>query len=144
MSDAQIVSGTRRAIKEMSDGTIRVQVDIDPRYRAAFWALFPSIDMPVALAPLVGDFEKREPKPDDHGQHYAVLYKSGWFHNPRVVAAFGVDKGLNPDQRIEAIKQSIYEALSVESLTEISPDAFSEYCDIVGVRATLPAAFGVA
>lgn len=60
MSDIQVISGTRRAIKEMADGTIRVQVDIDPSCRAAFWALFPSIDMPVALAPLVADFERRD------------------------------------------------------------------------------------
>lgn len=59
MSDMQVVSGTRRAIKEMSDGTIRVQIDIDPRFRSMFWSLFPNIDMPVALAPLVADFEQR-------------------------------------------------------------------------------------
>lgn len=46
------VSGTRRAIKELVDGTIRVSVDVDPLHRAAFFALFPDIDMPVALAPL--------------------------------------------------------------------------------------------
>lgn len=49
----QAVSGIRRAIKELVDGTIRVQVDIDPQYRQRFFALFPEIDMPVALAPLV-------------------------------------------------------------------------------------------
>lgn len=60
MSDIQAISGTRRAIKEMADGTIRVQVDIDPRFRGAFWSLFPNIDMPVALAPLVAAFEQQE------------------------------------------------------------------------------------
>ena len=58
------ISGTRRAMKEMADGTIRVQVDIDPNCRGAFLALFPNIDMPVALAPLVADFEQREPEPE--------------------------------------------------------------------------------
>ncbi|WP_067753056.1 hypothetical protein [Orrella dioscoreae] len=51
------ISGTRRAMKEMADGTIRVQVDIDPTCRGAFLTLFPNIDMPVALAPLVSNFE---------------------------------------------------------------------------------------
>ncbi|MDN7700039.1 hypothetical protein QZM15_16335 [Burkholderia sp. AU44665] len=60
MSDPQAISGTRRAIKEMSDGTIRVQIDIDPRFRSTFWALFPNIDMPVALAPLEANFEQRD------------------------------------------------------------------------------------
>jgi len=52
------ISGTRRAMKEMADGTIRVQIDIDPRFRNEFFNLFGQIDMPVALAPLVSDFEK--------------------------------------------------------------------------------------
>ncbi len=46
------VSGTRRAIRELVDGTIRVQIDIDPAFRSDFHRLFPEIDMMVALAPL--------------------------------------------------------------------------------------------
>lgn len=46
------ISGTRRAIKELVDGTIRVQIDVDPQYRKAFFELLPDIDMPVAIAPL--------------------------------------------------------------------------------------------
>jgi hypothetical protein len=142
VSDIQVISGTRRAIKEMADGTIRVQVDIDPACRAAFWALFPSIDMPVALAPLVADFEKREPEPEDHGKHYAVLYKSGWFHNPKVVAALGVPAGLSPDERINTIKLFVYEYFDVDSLAKIPPNSFIGYCIEAGIRATLPPAFG--
>ena len=52
MTDITAVSGTRRAIKELVDGTIRVQVDIDPRFRRQFFDLFPDIDTAVALAPL--------------------------------------------------------------------------------------------
>lgn len=55
------ISGTRRAMKEMSDGTIRVSIDIDPIHRAAFFSMFGSIDMPVALAPLIADFEQGGP-----------------------------------------------------------------------------------
>lgn len=57
------ISGTRRALKELVDGTIRVQIDIDPRFKAEFHKLFPTIDMPVALAPLASDFEQKEEKP---------------------------------------------------------------------------------
>lgn len=57
------ISGTRRAMKEMADGTIRVQVDIDPTCRAQFLSMFPNIDMPVALAPLRADFEQAAPRP---------------------------------------------------------------------------------
>ena len=71
VSDMQVISGTRRAIKEMADGTIRVQIDIDPTCRAAFWSLFPSIDMPVAIAPLVADFERRAPDNTATGNNVA-------------------------------------------------------------------------
>ncbi len=51
MSELAVI-GTRRAIKELVDGTIRVQVDIDPAHRKQFFDSFGEIDMPVALAPL--------------------------------------------------------------------------------------------
>lgn len=74
MSDPQAISGTRRAIKEMADGTIRVQIDIDPRFRSSFWALFPNIDMPVALVPLEADFERCEQKAEQQkGGALAIL-----------------------------------------------------------------------
>lgn len=52
------ISATRRAMKELVDGTIRVSLDIDPQYRDEFLANFSRIDMPVAIAPLVSDFER--------------------------------------------------------------------------------------
>jgi len=76
------VSGTRRTMKELVDGTIRVQIDIDPMYRAQFLKLFPSIDMPIALAPLM-----IEPTPEakpafaqvSHKQVAAMLCKDSEF-----------------------------------------------------------------
>lgn len=64
MKETSVVSGTRRGIKELVDGTIRVSVDIDPRFRRAFFELFPDIDAPVALAPLVESFEQPSPETD--------------------------------------------------------------------------------
>jgi hypothetical protein len=64
VTDLRAVSGTRRAIKELVDGTIRVSVDVDPQYRRAFFELFPDIDTPIALAPLADDFEHPEPGTD--------------------------------------------------------------------------------
>jgi hypothetical protein len=46
------VSGTRRQMRELVDGTIEVKIHIDPMFRDAFLTLFPHIDMGVALAPL--------------------------------------------------------------------------------------------
>lgn len=56
------ISGTRRKAQELSDGTLRVMVDIDPRFKAEFHRLFPNIDTPCAIAPLVNDFERIEQK----------------------------------------------------------------------------------
>lgn len=60
-------------MKEMADGTIRVQVDIDPACRAQFLQLFPNIDMPVALAPLRADFEQARPEEKPKGGELARL-----------------------------------------------------------------------
>lgn len=46
------IPATRRQFREMADGTIRVQIDVDPPYRDRFFALFSQIDMAVALVPL--------------------------------------------------------------------------------------------
>lgn len=62
MASTRAVSGTRRAMKELVDGTLRVQVDIDPEHRRDFLRLFPEIDARVALAPLKPD---AAPKVDD-------------------------------------------------------------------------------
>jgi hypothetical protein len=79
---------------------------------------------------------------DDHGKHYAVLYKSGWFHNPKVAVALGLKFDLKPDERVEAIKQAIYDDCHVNSLTEINPEKFIKYCNDHGIASTLPSAFG--
>ena len=52
MKDAVAVSATRKSMKELADGSIRVSLDIDPRFRTDFFRLFPEIDAPVVLAPL--------------------------------------------------------------------------------------------
>jgi hypothetical protein len=92
-------------------------------------------ELPVQRAP-------EAEKANDYGQHYAVLYKSGWFHNPKVVTTLGVPATFAPDERIEAIKQLIYEYFDVDSLAKVPPNAFKGYCYEAGILATLPAAFG--
>ena len=74
------ISGTRRTMRELADGTIRLSVDIDPRFKAEFNRLFPDIDMPVALAPLVADFERKQNTAastvraaDDNGHYISAL-----------------------------------------------------------------------
>ena len=57
MKKDSAIAGTRRAVKELVDGTLRVTIDVDERYKATFHKLFPQIDMPCALVPLKPDFE---------------------------------------------------------------------------------------
>lgn len=53
------ISFTRRAYREMADGTLRVQCDIDPQFKEAFLQLFPEIDMKGAMTPLVPEYFAR-------------------------------------------------------------------------------------
>lgn len=57
---ASAVSGTRRQIRELVDGTIRVQIDLDPDCREDFLRLFPNIDARVALAPLLSEHQQHQ------------------------------------------------------------------------------------
>lgn len=87
------VSGTRRSIKELVDGTIRVQVDIDPQYRKTFFEMFSEIDMKVALAPLRSEAEvivEGKPKGGDLAQLAGQLCSDEKFQDWIIVNA-------NPD-----------------------------------------------
>lgn len=64
-------------MKELADGTLRVQVDIDPQFRAQFFQWFGQIDMPIALAPLVADFEKTAPEPEEKPKGGALAKLAG-------------------------------------------------------------------
>ena len=52
MEDITAVEGTRRTVKELSDGTLRVVIDVEPMDKKKFLELFPEIDTPIAMAPL--------------------------------------------------------------------------------------------
>ncbi|MEY9435543.1 hypothetical protein [Bradyrhizobium elkanii] len=139
------VSGSTTTVKTMADGTLRVSVDIEPRHAQAAFAMFGAPGTAVALARLtpkaaVDDMRRQAQQEvgNDYGHHYAVLYKRGWFHNPKVIAGFEVDPNLSPDERIEAIKQRIYLEAQIESLTELEPHFFMQVCALVGVVDTVP------
>ncbi len=70
------IAGTRRSMKELVDGTIRVQIDIDPSFRQQFFEIFGQIDMPVALAPLKPDFEQQ---PEEKPKGMALAKLAGMF-----------------------------------------------------------------
>jgi len=80
MSDEpKAIAGVRKAVKELVDGTLRIQIDIEPRDKAAFHRLFPEIDTPVAIAPI-----QLKPQAVTWGQEAATLVQSGFFRMPAV------------------------------------------------------------
>ena len=88
MSDEpQAIQGVRKALKELVDGTLRVQIDIEPRDKAAFHKLFPEIDVPVALAPL-----RLQLTGETYGEEARQLVASGFFAMPAVWREIAHDK----------------------------------------------------
>ena len=113
MIENSAISGTRKSAKELADGTLRVSIDIEPRDKAQFHALFPEIDMPIAIAPLVpvteglqqseswpGDIVHTEGAAVDqvmesygkYGQQAKELRLSSFFRRPDVWRAVGSDQ----------------------------------------------------
>lgn len=146
--DMSAVMGATKTLRTYVDGSLVIQLEIEPRHAQAAFALFGSPGTPVALARITNAAavaqDRKAQAEADYGQHYAVLYKAGWFHNPKVIAAFSVHIRMisEPEKRIEAMKDEIYGAFDVESLTEISPESFIQWCSEIGIRSTLPHAFG--
>lgn len=77
MSEILAISGIRRTIKERVDGSLIVQIEIDMKYKKAFLSLFPDIDMPVAIAPLIANFEKLQPNHTDDNLDMVTKQKGG-------------------------------------------------------------------
>ncbi|MBV6304908.1 hypothetical protein KVP10_08410 [Candidimonas humi] len=73
-----------------------------------------------------------------YGRYYSVLYSRGWWHNPKVVAAFGVDPSALPEIRVSQIRYHIYEECGISSLTELSPRRFMDLCTHKGIAGTVP------
>lgn len=79
------VAGVRRTMRELVDGTLRVQIDIEPKDADTFRRLLPHVDMPVALAPLLPGFEASTGGDDFDNPEF----KTG---PPSQIATFGVNE----------------------------------------------------
>jgi len=148
------ISGTRRQYKEMADGTLRVQIDIDPAFKKIFLELFPTIDMPVAIAPLRADFERiitgidlaipngeetvsygpggeiRRVQNKPYGKEAAELYRIGFFYNPKVLEAIGTDA-----EFLEWIRQQPCAMTGEFDRNEDGQGNFIERCEAAHFRA---------
>lgn len=113
-NEAIAVSGTRRSMKELVDGTIRVQIDIDPVYRELFFKLFGQIDMPVAIAPMVinapiqAPVQEEQRKPEKKEANYLAqsMHRDGYFRNPKLWDAME-EKGLYTQEMHKVYVQSL-------------------------------------
>lgn len=102
-------------MKELVDGTLRVQIDIDPRFRKQFFELFGQIDMPVALAPLTTNFERPEEKIEqEKSQNYGRIGPLG------LLAVRFCE-----DPQFAKFIEPIYE----EWLGDVGPDSFPQITD---------------
>lgn len=73
-----------------------------------------------------------------YGTDYTDLFKLGWFNNPRVAKAFGVNYDQDKASRTFAIKAAIYEATGVDSLAKLPPADFVRLIASKGLAFTLP------
>lgn len=90
MTDYSAVTGTRRKMREMADGTLRVEVDIDPRFKKQFMTEFSNIDTRVAVALLKSEAQIQR-ESEDSGKMAQALVQSGFFLAPEVCRVLGSD-----------------------------------------------------
>jgi hypothetical protein len=93
MTSHSAVTGTRKQIKEMADGTVRVAIDIDPEHKKTFMTEFGDIDTKVAIALMVPEHRQiqQESQQSNDGKFYQALHKVGFFIVPEVCQAVGTD-----------------------------------------------------
>lgn len=89
------VAATRRSYKELVDGTLRVQIDIEPSDKATFLELFPEPGLGMAVAalrvssPVPHEQQPAEARP--YGQYAKALRLNGFCRAPDVWRAAGTD-----------------------------------------------------
>lgn len=95
------ISGTRRQIRELVDGSLEVRIHIDPRFKADFHRLFPSIDAPCALAPLVNDFERIEQKEEEPKGGPLCKLACIWCKDEEFQEWMAIQCGVDPSEMTE-------------------------------------------
>ena len=117
------ISGTLRTYNLLRDGTLRIVIDIDPRFKADFHQMFKDNDVPVAIAPLELDFE-RLPKPPKNDKPLCRL-AGMWPKDPLFL------KWLSTKHQGESFNESdaaqwIRDVCDVESRSQIDSDPIAE------------------
>lgn len=124
--EVRVISGTRRQVRELVDGTLEVKFHVDPRFKADFHRLFPNIDTPVAIAPLVAHFERIEEEEKQKGG--ALCRLAGiWCKDEDFWQWLGDNYGQGiPVENEEDAAQLLREICEVNSRREIDHDPAAE------------------
>lgn len=91
---SQAISAVRRSYRELADGTLRVQFDIEPNFKNDFLAMFPEIDSLAAIAPLnLSNHVSHGTNGygQDYGQYFKNLFQSQFLLQPQVLKMLGTD-----------------------------------------------------
>lgn len=131
-SEINIISATRRKAQELSDGTLRVMIDIDPRFKADFHRLFPSIDTPCALAPLDLNFE-RLPRAEEPAKGGELAKLAGMWSKDKQFQEW-VSNKYDVTYGEEEAAQWIRDVCGVESRAEIDHDPAAREQFLISIR----------
>ena len=140
MTDAAILASTN-TVKTLADGSMRLTLTIEPRHAVEAFTLFGQPGIAVALAKLTPEAAisdaRKEMIEDGHGKAWAFMYRRGTFFSAELNAALGVANSPG----IETTKQAIYTLFDAESLTEIDPIYFRNWCINKNIEHILPKEF---
>lgn len=122
------VVATRRSYRELVDGTLRVQIDIEPQDKAAFLQLFPEPGAAMGIAALAATVPTHT-HPHDYSKQAQLLRLSGFCRSPDVWRAAGSEGEYDEWLRTRAC---------VVETTECSGDPSPFYLKGVGPYGAIP------
>lgn len=154
------IMATTGKVTTMADNTLRLIVEIPPKYAKIAFSLFGSQGTPVALALItpeasIADMHKEmtasAPAAGEgpHGDAYTLLYKTGFWFAPPLHEALGIAGEVetlrrcnaDPKEIIDLVKGVIYLTLGTASLSHVEPATFRALMSEYGVENLLPGGF---
>jgi len=144
-----VIAASIHTMRTLVDGTLSVTLQVEPRHANAWVQAFGTMPgTPVAVARLMPEAAQQHEQAAQQeparqkgpwGAVYSPLWSMGWWHNPRVAAAFDVPLvGIWPEERIRKIKGRLYEHFGIESLSDLEPQDFVRLCEAADIRDTVP------
>lgn len=111
MSESLAITGVRRQIRELVDGSLEIKIHIQPYDKKEFHRLFPEIDMPVAIAPLQVNRHPEVPKREEAktdkppaNRLAQAMHVDGYFRNPKLWAAMEIAEIYSQEDHKEHIQ----------------------------------------